>query len=409
MAEHPDVMISSTARDLPVHRKEAMDGCLRQSMYPIMMEHLPASDDDAITVSLKMVSDADFYLGLFAHRYGYVPKGYDISITEMEYNRAIENRIPRFIFLMHEDHPIKASDVETGDGAAKLRMFKERLQSEQVVNFFKSPEDLRAQVINSLSQRRQRNMVAFHFVTDIPATPKPYIAHPYTLMQTGKLIGRQTELNLLTDWVTKPRSEIYSARILNIVAIGGMGKSALTWKWFNDVAPQEMRPISGRIWWSFYESDATFENFIIRALAYVSRRPKEEVQQIPLSDCETQLLAILDREPFLLVLDGLERIMIAYARMDASRLADDDLDQQTANVVAGALGLPSTAAQSFTGQHRLRKTADPRAGIFLRKLASVKASRILVSTRTLSGRVANRCRQRKTWLQGSVLARHEEP
>ena len=43
--------------------------------------------------------------------------------------------------------------------------------------------------------------------------------------------------------------------------------------------------------------------------------------------------------------------------------------------------MPASAAQSFTGEHRLRKTADPRAGAFLRKLANVRASRILVSTR----------------------------
>ena len=38
------VMISSTARDLPEHRKEVLDACLRQGMFPLMMEHLPASD-----------------------------------------------------------------------------------------------------------------------------------------------------------------------------------------------------------------------------------------------------------------------------------------------------------------------------------------------------------------------------
>ncbi len=160
-----------------------------------------------------------------------------------------------------------------------------------------------------------------------------------------------------------------------------MGKSALTWKWFNDIAPQEMKPLAGRMWWSFYESDATFENFVTRALAYVTRQPLDEVQQIPAPERETQLLAALDREPFLIVLDGLERMLIAYARMDAAHLSDDDYDRQTANVVANAIGLPASAAQSFTGEHRLRKTADPRAGSFLRKLANVRASRILVSTR----------------------------
>ena len=42
------VMISSTARDLPEHRQEVMDACLRQGMFPIMMEHLPASDAEAV-------------------------------------------------------------------------------------------------------------------------------------------------------------------------------------------------------------------------------------------------------------------------------------------------------------------------------------------------------------------------
>src|SRR5216684_2027228 len=142
-----------------------------------------------------------------------------------------------------------------------------------------------------------------------------------------------------------------------------------------------MKPLAGRMWWSFYESDASLENFVTRALAYVTRQTKEEIQKLPPPEQEAQLLAILDREPFLIVLDGLERILIAYARMDAARLADDDLDQRTANIVAGAHGLPESAAQSFTGQHRLRKTADLRVGNFLRKLASVQSARILVSTR----------------------------
>jgi hypothetical protein len=67
--------------------------------------------------------------------------------------------------------------------------------------------------------------------------------------------------------------------------------------------------------------------------------------------------------------------------MDASYLADDEYDQQTANWVAGAIGLPATAAQSFVGRHRLRQTTDPRAGAFLQKLAGVAKSRILITSR----------------------------
>jgi tetratricopeptide (TPR) repeat protein len=374
-------MVSSTARDLPEHRKEVLDACLRQGMFPVMMEHLPASDADAIEESLRMVDEADFYLGVFAHRYGHVPEGRDVSITEMEYERAVERDIPRLIFLIDKSHPINIDDVEMGEGAAKLKTFKVRLEKERVANYFNSPTDLRAKVIDALSRLRKPDLTTFHYVSEIPEPPEAFIAHPYTLLQTHRLVGRQPELNLLTDWVARPDSEVYEARILNVVAVGGMGKSALTWKWFNDIAPQEMKPLAGRVWWSFYESDASFENFVTRALAYVTRRPLEEVQQIPAPDRETQLLAALDREPFLLVLDGLERILIAYARVDAAHLSDDDYDKQTANFVANAIGLPASAAQSFTGEHRLRKTADPRVGSFLRKLSNVRASHILVSTR----------------------------
>lgn len=382
--QNPKVMISSTARDLPAHRKEVMDACLRQGMFPIMMEHLPATDADAMAESLRMVDEAEIYLGIFAHRYGYVPVGHAISITEMEVNRAVERGIPRLIFVMHDDHPLKAADVEKGEGAVKLEKLKQRLQTERVANFFKSPADLRGLVINSLSHYRQSDLTQFHYVSDIPQPPEAYIAHPYTLLQTHGLVGRQAELNLLTDWVTNAKTFALLGRrvsIMNVVAIGGMGKSALTWHWFHTIAPQEMKPLAGRLWWSFYESDASFENFVIRALAYVTRRSRKEVQKILPPDRETQLLSALDCEPFLLVLDGLERILIAYARMDAARLADDDIDQRTANWMAQAYGLPESAAQSFVGQHLLRKTADPRAGTFLRKLAQVRAARILVSTR----------------------------
>jgi hypothetical protein len=353
-------MISSTIVDLPEHREEVKEACLRQGMFPLMMEEQPASYDDPIQFSINLVNRADIYVGVYAHRYGYVPPGRDISLTEMEYDRAVERGIPRLIFLMDKSHPITIADVEQSEGAAKLKAFKDRVGANNFVNFFESPADLRADVINSLSQHHKADVTAFHYISDIPAPPEAYIAHPYVLLQTHKLVGRQEELNLLTDWVAKPAADVYRARILYVVAIGGMGKSALTWKWFNDIAPQEMKPLAGRMWWSFYESDATFENFVTRAIAYVTRCPREEVQKITPPEREAHLLAALDREPFLVVLDGLERILVAYARMDAAQLSD--------NAVKGA------------GQV-LRKTADPRAGRFLQRLASIRSSRILVSSR----------------------------
>jgi len=130
------VMISSTARDLPDYRKQVEDACLRVGMYPDMMEHLPALDADAIKASLDMVDKADVYVGLFAHRFGYVPEGHEISITQMEYERAVEREIPRLIFLMHDDVPVLPKDFDKGKAAGKLEKLKKRLKKERVANFF---------------------------------------------------------------------------------------------------------------------------------------------------------------------------------------------------------------------------------------------------------------------------------
>lgn len=164
MADRESVVVSSTIRDLPAHREEVRDACLRLGMYPLMMEHIPASAADAIRESLRLVNQANIYVGVFAHRYGHIPPGHEISITEMEYNRAVERNIDCLIFIMGDDHPITIGDVEFGDGPGKLGLFKDRLKVENVVNFFKSPEQLGARVIHALSQYRRPAFEPFQLV-----------------------------------------------------------------------------------------------------------------------------------------------------------------------------------------------------------------------------------------------------
>ncbi|MEL6930829.1 MAG: DUF4062 domain-containing protein, partial [Cyanobacteria bacterium J06600_6] len=357
-----------------------------------MMEQLPALDADAIEASLAMVDESDIYIGIFAHRYGYVPEGHDISITEMEYRRAVERGMPILIFVMSDEVLVRPSDIDRGIAAIKLDELKTKLKKRKVVDFFENPQDLRGLVLDSLGKIKAQLKETdeeedkgklwaskLHYTSPIPVKPEPFIAHPYTLLQVKGLIGRKPELELLTDWITKP--SLADISIFNIVAIGGMGKSALTWTWFNKIAPQE-KQWAGRIWWSFYETDATFENFVRKTLAYVSGRPEDEIKRLPASEQQQQLFQILHAEPYLIVFDGLERILMAYASQNAAFLDDDTaLDDRTANRIAGAMGLPESGGQSFVGRHRLRKTTDSRIGHFLRQLTQLKESKVLVSTR----------------------------
>jgi len=382
-------MISSTARDLPEYRSMVMDACHRLSFRPIMMEHLAAQDRSANDVSIGMVEEADIYLGIFAFAYGSSPDNDPRSYTEVEFDKAISLGIPVIPFFADENTPWPPRLVDKGEKAEKLERLKKKAAKDRVVSWFKSPEDLRGLVIHALSKFEKTQTKADDPLAKleldptniIPAAPQPYIAHPYSLLQTSQVVGRQEELNLLTDWVTTNKQVPASVRLFNLVAIGGMGKSALTWKWFNDIAPHELPNRAGWMWWSFYESDAHYENFIIRALAYTSGQTENVVRELKAPDREDQLWRLLDEQPFVMVLDGLERILLAYSRMDAPRMLDDDLDERTANRVAQAHGLPESAAQSFIGKHQLRLTADQRAGQFLRRLLRVRASRLLISTR----------------------------
>jgi Domain of unknown function (DUF4062) len=384
MADVPQAMISSTTRDLPRHRQHALDACLRQGFLPKMMEHLPPSSDDAVQLSLNLVDEADVYVLILGLRYGEIPDGYDKSYTHLEFDRAVERKIPILALLSADDHVFAASEMDLGVAGEKILTFRDQVRK-RGVGLFSGDEDMRSKLIHGLSSIRprleQRRAPSPHYAHQPDPPPAPFVAHPYTLLETAGVVGRQQELDVLTDWVSDRETPVFSHRMLVVVAIGGMGKSAVAWKWFQDIAPQELPALAGRIWWSFYETDATFENFVLRTLAYVTGRPAEELSCLRPPEREHALLAVLNRAPYLVVLDGLERLLLAYSRPDAARLADDDLDEQAANWVAGARGLPASAATSFTGQTRLRLTADPRVGAFLKRLAPVQATRVLVTSR----------------------------
>ena len=88
MPERRTVMISSTAVDLPDYREKAMRACTRLGLHPVWIEDLTAAAADAVEKSMAMVDKCDIYLGILAHRYGTIAEGHDVSITELEYNRA---------------------------------------------------------------------------------------------------------------------------------------------------------------------------------------------------------------------------------------------------------------------------------------------------------------------------------
>ena len=64
--------------------------------------------------------------------------------------------------------------------------------------------------------------------------------------------------------------------VLLFDAIGGSGKSMLTWEWTTQHATQVRGDWAGRFWYSFYERGAIMADFCRRALAYITGQPLDD-------------------------------------------------------------------------------------------------------------------------------------
>jgi serine/threonine protein kinase len=144
------VFIGSTAVDLPKYRRAAIEVCQELGLEPIFMERFPPDPRNAVEYCRARVHEADAYLGIYAHRYGYVPDGSDLSLTEMEYNWAIERQLPILIFSVNEEFLWSPKMVDGGEALAKLQAFKAKVGVKHVLKSFTTVELFRADLYPAL-------------------------------------------------------------------------------------------------------------------------------------------------------------------------------------------------------------------------------------------------------------------
>ena len=178
-----------------------------------------------------------------------------------------------------------------------------------------------------------------------------------------KFIGRRAQLQLLSDWA-KPSDP---TSVLLFEAIGGNGKSMLTWEWTTKHATVVRSDWAGRFWYSFYEKGAVMRSFCQHALAYMTRKPLEAFEQKTTAEMRVELLAQLQRRPWLLILDGLERVLVAYHRIDAAEVPDEEVNRPTDKILDRD---PCDAIRDSDTD-------------LLRALAAAAPSKILISSRLI--------------------------
>jgi hypothetical protein len=135
---------------MQVYRRKVRDALTQLEAIVRGMEQFGSKPGSPVEECLKVVRSCRLYVGIFGMRYGSVPDGYDKSMTHIEYDEAQKLGLPSLIYILNEDQPIPAKDVETGSGAQKLQELKEQLKKRHMVSFSTTPDDLHSRIMHDV-------------------------------------------------------------------------------------------------------------------------------------------------------------------------------------------------------------------------------------------------------------------
>ncbi|MCZ6676345.1 MAG: DUF4062 domain-containing protein, partial [Candidatus Poribacteria bacterium] len=307
------IFISSTFVDLKDYRNKAAETVIQYKCQVLAMEYFGAQPEEPKTVCDREIEECEIFIGIYAHRYGFMPPGEKKSITRLEYELARKLGKDCLCFIVNDNHPWPPKLIE-GDKAKELQEFLELVNKEVVTTSFTTPVDFVHKLATSLGklllkkeQGDAEEKSAGRPARLIPIAPTPFLAHPYPL--PAGFTGREAEKARLSHWLHNAPEPV-----MVLEAIGGMGKSALSWVWLEEVVLGKNTELVGVLWWSFY--DDPFETFLVRLFRYLT--PKEIQAEIGANVIDLSILhTILYNNRFLLILDGFERTLRGYAGMSA--------------------------------------------------------------------------------------------
>jgi len=119
------------------------------------MEDYAAYDERPRDKCVADVVRSDLYVGLFAWRYGFVPKDNNplgTSITQLDYQAAAQGK--RLVFLLSKDAPWPPAHIDAfaaEDQGQRVRELREQLILAHGTNFFVTPDELAGKVLAAVS------------------------------------------------------------------------------------------------------------------------------------------------------------------------------------------------------------------------------------------------------------------
>jgi hypothetical protein len=153
------IYVSSTFSDLQECREQVRLTLRRMGHEDVAMEYYTAEEARPLDKCLRDVDSCDLYICLVAWRYGFVPKGLQHSITELEYRQAVKADKPRLVFLLDKKAEWSMELVETA-AFDKVQAFRQELEHNQLLSYFTGAKDIGARVAEAVHNWGKRQGVA---------------------------------------------------------------------------------------------------------------------------------------------------------------------------------------------------------------------------------------------------------
>jgi hypothetical protein len=198
-----------------------LEALLRLKHEDVAMEYFVAEGQRPVDRCLEAVRKSDVYVGIFAFRYGSIPKDHDKSITELEYREAVRTGKDCLILLLEDgtSWPVNKTDKQRD----KIDALRDELQEEHTVLWFSGADDLEAKVTATVVTWEQKHAAkqgaaATTVLTSVGALhqlPPP----------PGDFTGRGDEMEELLRQIKGG-----GVTISGIQGMGGIGKTDLALK-----------------------------------------------------------------------------------------------------------------------------------------------------------------------------------